>query len=60
IPKPHTTAYVRLRTGHLGLNKHLYCIKKVTSPSCKCGAPQESVIHFLTVCPCYNKACHVL
>lgn len=60
IPKPHTTAYIRLRTGHIGLNKHLHRIKKTESPSCKCGAPQETVEHYLTVCPCYNRARHVL
>lgn len=60
IPKQHTTTYIRLRTGHLGLNKHLHRIRKVDSPSCKCGAPQETVVHYLTVCPCYNRARHVL
>ncbi|KAI6118268.1 hypothetical protein F5141DRAFT_1000048, partial [Pisolithus sp. B1] len=51
---------VRLRTGHIGLNKHLFRIKKVDSPACRCGFPQESVGHYLTVCPLYNRARHNL
>ncbi|KAI6016365.1 hypothetical protein PISMIDRAFT_79760, partial [Pisolithus microcarpus 441] len=60
IPKPHTTIYIRFRTGCVGLNKHLHHIKKTESPSCKCSTPQETVEHYLTVFPCYNRACHVL
>lgn len=60
LPKLHTTTYVRLRTGHLGLNKHLFRIKKSDSPMCKCGALQETVEHYLTVRPCFNRARHVL
>ncbi|KAI6026577.1 hypothetical protein PISMIDRAFT_112668 [Pisolithus microcarpus 441] len=53
-------AYIRLHTSHIGLNKHLFCIKKVNSPGCHCGALEESVEHFLVVCPLYNRACHCL
>lgn len=49
-----------MRTGHIGLNKHLFRIKKVTSPGCRCGALEESVEHFLVVCPLYNRARHRL
>ncbi|KIK20051.1 hypothetical protein PISMIDRAFT_80074, partial [Pisolithus microcarpus 441] len=48
-----------LCTGHVGLNKHLFCIKKADSPSCQCGALEESVEHYLVVCPLYNRARHL-
>lgn len=60
LPKSQTTLYIRLHTGHIGLNKHLFRIKKIDSPACRCGHPQESVLHYLTVCPIYNRARHNL
>lgn len=58
-PKHLTATYIRLRTGHVGLNKHLYRINKADSPRCRCGASEESVEHFLLVCPLYNRARHL-
>lgn len=60
LPKQQTTMYIRLRTGHIGLNQHLHRIKKASSPKCRCGAPRETVAHYLTVCPCHNRARHIL
>ncbi|KAJ7727140.1 hypothetical protein DFH07DRAFT_722189, partial [Mycena maculata] len=40
----------QLRTGHVGLNAPLHCIKVVDSPMCtRCGVP-ETVSHYLLVC----------
>ena len=44
----------QLRTSHIALRGHLYRIKKATSPQCpSCGAPRETVVHFLFECPAH-------
>ncbi|KAK0205516.1 hypothetical protein DFS33DRAFT_1242064, partial [Desarmillaria ectypa] len=46
---------VQLRTGHIGLNRHLFNIQRVESPACtKCSYPNESVHHYLIRCPAYQ------
>ena len=42
---------VRLRTGHSGLNSHLYKIRKATTARCMCETGEETVAHFLFLCP---------
>ena len=43
---------VHLITGHCGLNKHLYVMRKVDSSECPlCGHEEETVAHFLGQCP---------
>jgi ribonuclease HI len=42
---------VQLRTGHNGLHSHLHKIKKAESPQCECGLGEETVAHFLFLCP---------
>ena len=50
-PCPYRTA-IHLITGHYGLNKHLYKMKKTDSCECPiCGHEEESVSHFLGQCP---------
>ena len=49
--KDYRTA-IQLITGHCGLNKHLYKMKKTDSCECPlCGHEEESVSHFLGQCP---------
>ncbi|KAL4061773.1 hypothetical protein J3A83DRAFT_4117647 [Scleroderma citrinum] len=43
--------------GHVPLNHHLTCIKKVDSPSCPgCDTHFETVYHYLLICPAYRFA----
>jgi hypothetical protein len=42
---------VRLRTGHSGLNCHLYKIGRTESAGCVCGTGEKTVAHFLFLCP---------
>lgn len=53
--KTHTSILVHLRTGHIGLNKHLHRIQKADTPKCKncAGTYDETVVHFLLHCPAY-------
>jgi hypothetical protein len=52
----------QLRTGHIGLNRHLFRIRKVESPVCvHCrGITVETVKHVLLDCPFYRRKHHVL
>ncbi|KAK0193713.1 hypothetical protein F5146DRAFT_926214, partial [Armillaria mellea] len=46
---------VQLRTGHIGLNRHLFNIHCIESPACPtCLHPNESVHHYLIRCPTYQ------
>ena len=53
---------MQLRTGHIGLNHHLFRIKHSETPVCPhCrGLTVETVKHFLLDCPFYCKGCHML
>ena len=44
----------QILTGHCLLNHYLYNIRKITSPACKCGAPDETVHHFVFDCQIYH------
>jgi hypothetical protein len=49
----------RLITGHIPLQKHLWVIGKVDSPTCpSCGTAPETVVHFILHCPVYAAARH--
>lgn len=52
----------QLRTGHIGLNQHLFRIKRSDTPSCPhCrGITPETVRHFIFDCPHYRRARHDL
>ncbi|SJL06791.1 uncharacterized protein ARMOST_10133 [Armillaria ostoyae] len=55
MPRKITSIMVQLRTGHIGLNRHLFNIQRVESPACpKCSYPNESVHHYLIRCPAYQ------
>ena len=44
----------QLHSSHIGLNKHLHCIKHADSPSCpKCNNPIETIQHVLFECHHY-------
>ncbi|KAG2073157.1 hypothetical protein BDR04DRAFT_1011386, partial [Suillus decipiens] len=54
LPCRHSTLLLQLRTGHMPLNKHLHCISKAPSPTCKaCNQKNKSVYHFILECPVY-------
>ncbi|KLO14092.1 hypothetical protein SCHPADRAFT_889563 [Schizopora paradoxa] len=47
---------VQLRTGHIGLNGHLFRIGKSLTPDCPhCEGVTETVAHFLMACPRYER-----
>ena len=52
----------QLRSGHIGLNQHLFRIRKSDTPVCpNCqGITVESVKHFLINCPFYRRERHAL
>ena len=52
----------QLRSGHIGLNHHLFHIRKSEMPSCPLcqGITVETVKHFLLDCPHYSRERHEL
>jgi ribonuclease HI len=62
LNRSQASIIMQLRTGHIGLNQHLFRIKKVESPSCPhCrGLTVETVKHFLLDCPFYRRERHEL
>ncbi|OJA15865.1 hypothetical protein AZE42_09984 [Rhizopogon vesiculosus] len=61
LPRRHSPLLFQLRTGHAPLNKHLYRITKVPSPTCQhCNLREETVHHFLIACPSYARQRHKL
>lgn len=56
LPRKHRMLIFQLRTGHVALNKYLHHIAKVPSATCQeCHAHEETVHHFLLVCPRYAR-----
>lgn len=45
----------QLITGHCALNAHQHRFGFRDSPACPCGAPSETVEHFLFACPMFNR-----
>jgi hypothetical protein len=57
--KKQTSLLIQLRTGHAGLNAHLYRFKRVESPICEHCAiddynANETVQHYLFECPAWT------
>ena len=52
----------QLCTGHIGLNQHLFHIRKAESPACPLcqGITVETIKHFLLECPHYRQQRHIL
>ena len=57
LTRAQATIILQLRTGHIGLNKHLHRIKHTNSPACpRCNAmPYETIQHFLFKCDNYRQ-----
>ena len=48
---------LQLRMGHMPLAKHLFCIRKIDSPTCPaCQQSMESVQHFILHCTAHQAA----
>ena len=43
----------QLITGHCRLNFHQHRFAFIDSPACRCGAEEETIIHFLFFCPLF-------
>ncbi len=55
LPRKITSILTQLRTGHIGLNRHLFNIRCIESPACpNCSHPNESVHHYLIRCPTFQ------
>jgi ribonuclease HI len=55
LPRQNKSILIQLRTGHIGLAKHLHRIKKAASPICPgCRAHTETVMHYLLHCMKYR------
>jgi ribonuclease HI len=52
IPRRTASLIYQLRVGHAPLNEYLHRFRKVDSPRCPaCGAPRETVHHYIKRCP---------
>ena len=62
LERRQASLLIQLRTGHIGLNQHLFRIRKAETPTCPhCrGITVETVKHFLLVCPKYAHERHQL
>jgi hypothetical protein len=61
LTRAQTSVLIQLRTGHIGLNKHLARIKRSDTPLCpSCRLAEESVHHLLFDCPAYRNERHLL
>ena len=60
LPKSQTSIYIQLRTHHIPLNQHLYRIGKSNTLECpNCPGQEETVHHFMFVCPQYARERHI-
>jgi ribonuclease HI len=56
LTRKGASIWTQLKTGHVGLNKHLHRIKVVESPKCaRCKIYNESVEHYLLHCKAYKR-----
>jgi ribonuclease HI len=62
LDRRQTSLLFQLRTGHVGLNQHLFRICRSETPVCpNCqGIIVETVKHFLLECPHYQRERHML
>jgi ribonuclease HI len=62
LDRHQASLLTQLRTGHIGLNHHLFRIRKVELPVCPhCrGLTVETVRHVLLDCPFYARKRHIL
>jgi hypothetical protein len=50
----------RLRMNCSNLNGHLFNLKLIENPACKCGYFFEDTVHYFFVCPLYLQERHIL
>jgi ribonuclease HI len=56
LPRRQASLLTQLRTGHVPLNKYLHRIQRAESPICPaCRTHDETVQHFLLMCPAYSR-----
>ncbi|KIL54719.1 hypothetical protein M378DRAFT_18621 [Amanita muscaria Koide BX008] len=56
LSRKGASIWTQLKTGHVGLNKHLHRIKVTDSPKCtSCKTHDESVEHYLLHCKAYKR-----
>lgn len=66
LTRAQASMLMQIRTGHIGLNKYLFTIKKARSPKCQlcfeCSGREipETVKHFLFECQGYDNERHVM
>ncbi|KAG1862919.1 hypothetical protein C8R48DRAFT_603403 [Suillus tomentosus] len=61
LPRKYGSILFQLCTGHIVLNKHLHHISKALSAKCEhCNAHEETVHHFLLICPSFIRQCTAL
>jgi hypothetical protein len=62
LDRSQASILFQLRSGHIGLNQHLFRIRRSETPSCPhCqGITVETVKHFLLDCPQYARQRHEL
>ncbi|KIK33071.1 hypothetical protein CY34DRAFT_100305 [Suillus luteus UH-Slu-Lm8-n1] len=61
LPKRLISLYMYFRTRHISLNQHLHRIKRSITPNCPiCADSEETIHHFLFVCPQYDRERFVL
>jgi hypothetical protein len=62
LDRGQSSLLTQLRTGHIGLNQHLFRIRRSETPSCpNCqGITVESIKHYLLDCPKYREERHTL
>jgi hypothetical protein len=60
LPRHTCSIIMQLRTGHIGLNAYLACMKIIDSPYCSSCHVPETVKHFLLQCQRFNLQQHLL
>lgn len=59
LPRRSAVLLYRLVSGHIPLQRHLWVVGQVESPTCPyCGRAPETVTHFLLYCPAHAAARH--
>ena len=55
LSKNRASLITQLRTGHVGLNRHLHKMNRSDTPHCpNCPGIEETVLHYVIQCPAYD------
>ena len=61
LPRKLASLITQLHTGHIPLNKYLFCISKSPTPICPaCQQSNKTVQHYILHCPAYHPFIHTL